>query len=118
MSNHKITYYDKEPYFYARCRCGFVTKEFIHKWQVEDEVKEHERFVDRIRAYLGTSKPTLKSQRDYYLEMSEDPNEPPANRRLWKMLADELTPRVRERRQPEQETLFPMEIRTNRRDTT
>lgn len=96
MSNHTFKYIeDGATKHYARCSCRFQTKSHQHRWQVEDEVREHLTLIERVKSYLGTKNPTLKSQRDYYLERAEDPDETPANRRLWLQLAEELTPRVK-----------------------
>lgn len=61
---------------------------------VEDEVLKHEENVNRARLQLGTRTPSLKSQRDYFRAMAENPNVEPRDRRLWGILADELDTRV------------------------
>jgi hypothetical protein len=92
---HKITYYDEHPYQkWATCRCGFRTKVLTTRHGVEDEVLKHDADVQRMRLNLGTRNPSLKSQRDYFRSMAENPNVAPRDRRLWGMLADELDARV------------------------
>jgi protoheme ferro-lyase len=108
MMAHTITYYNDNPYErYARCRCGFTTQHYRTLDSVEDEVHKHEQQIERIRLALGTRNPTLKSQRDYYRQMAEDPNVEPSDRRLWARLADELDHRLGVQ-QTEQDMLFDM----------
>lgn len=112
MSNHKIAYVEDKGRHHGRCSCRFQTKVFLHKWQAEDEVREHLALVDRVRAYLETKNPTVKSQHDYYRERADDPDETPENRRLWQQLADELEPRVKARKgevAADDEPMFEME---------
>lgn len=92
---HRVTYFEENPFsHYARCKCGFLTKKHRTKQDVEDEVRKHEDAIERIRLHLGTSNPSMKSQRDYYREMAENPNIEPHDRRLWGILADELDKRL------------------------
>ena len=113
MSSHKFT--DEmltsfPPKYQSRCRCGFVTKQHRHEWQVSDEKRAHLAFIERVKTYLNKRDPSVKNQYDYYSERANDPEETPANRALWQQLADELRPRVPDKsKNGEQETLFPME---------
>jgi hypothetical protein len=92
---HKVTYYSDRPLEkFARCRCGFVTKRHKNMDDVEDEVARHEANVNRARLQLGTRTPSLKSQRDYFRMMAENPNVDPHERRQWGILADELDTRI------------------------
>jgi len=109
LSNHKITHYEVEGGRRARCRCGFQTLKYEHQWQVDDEVEKHHAKIERVRAYLETRNPTVKSQYQFFSEKADDPDETPENRALWRQLADELAPRVKDKKPAPQETLFPME---------
>lgn len=92
---HKVTYFADRPLEkYARCKCGFLTKRYKNMDDVEDEVARHEANVNRARLQLGTRTPSLKSQRDYFRQMAENPNVEPRERRQWGILADELDQRV------------------------
>jgi hypothetical protein len=93
--SHKISHFDSGPFdHWARCRCGFTTKHHRTTDDCDDEVARHEADVERVRLALGTRNPTLKSQRDYYRQMSEDENVEPHDRRMWGILADELDRRL------------------------
>lgn len=93
--SHKITYFADRPLEkYARCKCGFITKRYRTVNDVEDEVMRHEANVNRARLQLGTRTPSLKSQRDHFRAMAENPNVDPHDRRQWGILADELDTRV------------------------
>lgn len=57
--------------------------------------EQRERMKQRAQAGLAYGRgTTLKTQRDYYLRQAEDPDNSPADRRLWKALAEEVTKRL------------------------
>lgn len=110
--SHKFTRGETEgwpPRVYSRCRCGHYIKPMEFTWQVEDEERRHFQLVERVKASLTRREPSIKTQRDYYLERANDPEESRENRALWQQLADELTPRVKDKKPGEQETLFLMD---------
>lgn len=96
--SHKMTHLqvgNSQPFKHAaRCKCGQYSGPLDQKWEVDDWVREHHAKIEVIKAYLGTKTPTLKSQRDYYLMMSENPEVVASDREMWKLLADELGKRV------------------------
>jgi hypothetical protein len=105
---HRITYHDEDIWRqYARCRCGFITKEHRTRDNVEDEVAKHQADVERIRLHLHTGVPTLKSQARYYRDMAENPQVEESDRLLWARLADELEARLGPT-SAKDETLFDM----------
>jgi len=97
---HKTTVEELEGWpktYVARCSCRFIGKQTQHKWEAEDEQRQHDEKVQRVLALLRPRNHTaslVRSERDYYLERAADPDESEANRRLWQQLADELTPRI------------------------
>ena len=81
----------------ARCiLCGWTVPSFdlTSQQAAEDEMNRHVQNALRARAALQRSNPSLKSQRDYYLEQTRNPYISDADRSLWKTLADELTHRI------------------------
>ena len=94
MSHSKTRFQNEDRKHYARCKCGFVTPKYDHEWQVDDDLRVHDEKIERIKAHLGPSAPSLKSQRDYYRKMATDPGTDPKDRPLWQHLADELSARL------------------------
>ena len=92
-----MTYFDKTNGTWGgRCACGWAPKDLNHrsKSAVELEYTGHLQNVQRARTGLNRGAGTLKSQRDYYLQMASDKAIEPGQRRLWRLLADELTTRL------------------------
>lgn len=95
---HKIGYFEAGQFeHFARCRCGFTTPRMKTRQQVEDEVRKHEKFIERIRLHLGRNTVSLKATYDYYVQMANDPNVEGGDRVLWQRLAEELGPRVKDK---------------------
>lgn len=112
MSNHKSSVQELEgfpPSYVARCNCRWTGKQTRQKWEAEDEEREHQEKVQRVLALLRPRAHTaslVKSERDYYREKADDPDETEENRVLWRQLADELDTRVRDRRPTQDEGLW------------
>lgn len=118
MAEHRITYLNLNPPFLcgARCQCGW-TAERSTTWQkIEDQIMKHDVMVQRVRAQLGSKRPSLRSQRDYYRDMANDTDNPAHERELWGKLADELDQRLNDQAPPsgDQETL-PFDMKTQER---
>jgi hypothetical protein len=98
--SHKITHFAltvEPPKHFARCSCGFRTKDYLQPHHVGDEVLRHQNAVERLRLQLGTRTPSLKNQRDYFEEMAANEGLPEADRVLWARLAEEITQRLNDR---------------------
>lgn len=94
---------------FSRCTCGQYVSPKAHMWQVEDAENLHLENVQRAMAALSRREPTLKNQRDYYLQMAVAEEVSEADRRMWQQLADEISRRIGDGSQCESETLFQME---------
>lgn len=96
MGNHMYDWIESPPPFryQARCNCGWTSDRQATKQAVDDQIMKHEAQVQRVRAQLGTRRPSLKSQRDYYQQMADDHTNPSGERELWQGLADELSDRL------------------------
>jgi hypothetical protein len=84
---------EKTRLHYAHCRCGWRSDRLPTQQQVVDEVMDHQKKIEKLRASLG-GQPTLKSQRDWFQSQADDPHVPAKDRRLWQQLADEITHRL------------------------
>lgn len=105
---HKINYFlDERDRHGCRCTCGWAPPDrYASRQLVEDEVIKHERNVERARAALKSRNVPLHSERDWYRERENDPNETPENRELWKQMADELDTRLGQPKGSEDRPLF------------
>lgn len=81
---------------YCRCTCGMESGGQLSKQRAEDWWLQHETMVQRVRAHLKQSTPSLKGTRDYYRRMADDPHQPMKNRDIFRSLAAELTQRLGE----------------------
>ena len=95
MSNHRIKYEaisSLPPQRHrAVCSCrGWASAVVSTRQLAEDEALIHLRNVEKARAAMGTSTPSLKSQQAWYQQQAENPNNSPEDRRLWQLLANEL----------------------------
>lgn len=107
---HKIVFFTEGVFkHWARCRCGFTTKVMKHKDDVDDAVNKHREEVIRLRIKLK-GQPTLKAEWAYYVKMAEDPNVSEADRVLWKRLADELYPRIKDAKDHTGDVELPIEV--------
>lgn len=98
--SHTITYYDKASGVWSgRCTCGWTPTDLNlrSKSAVEFEYVRHMQNVERARTGLSRGQSSLKAQRDYYLTMADDSSIETGQRRLWRLLADELTVRLNDR---------------------
>lgn len=95
MSNHKPRCEFTDGQWMGYCTCRQRSNWFEEKYKAEDWCREHLEGIARVRAYLAGT-PSLKSQRDYFNEMAEDPNTSEADRLLWQQLANEITHRLGE----------------------
>lgn len=50
--------------------------------------------------------PSLAETRDWYEERANDPRESPGDRRMWQLLADEITNRLGDRKPNDSDALF------------
>src|ERR1044072_1458749 len=91
MGQHKIHIERNGLLWDVRCSCRKVRPKPCEKAEAEFWGKVHLEEVDRVREHLATRNPPLPSQRDYYLEKANDPQESAVNRAIWQQLADELT---------------------------
>lgn len=83
----------------AVCTCRKQSATVAHPQLAEDWEDAHMREVEKVRSRLA-SQPSLKVSRDYYEERAADPETPEGDRPLWQALADELTARLGDRRDP------------------
>lgn len=95
MHKIKVVRYGEDEYI-TRCEgCGWKHPgSTTNRQEAEDWIAVHEKQIERIRTHLGTKTPSLKSERDHYLDKSVDPYETAENRAIWKQLADELSTRL------------------------
>lgn len=103
MSNHVVKYHTTpQGDHYATCNGGgnsrahWASGYYAAKQTCEDEFRLHMKDVEIARASLGTSTPSLASQRDHYRKMQDDPHTSQRDRALWKQLADEIDKRLGE----------------------
>lgn len=105
MTNHKVRYAGLEPNLQARCSCtkrsAIGSRADVDTWYYA-----HLQEVERVRAYLGTRSPTLKSQHAWFCLQAEDTDNDPDDRALWRQLADEIQAFLSSREQVPQDTLF------------
>lgn len=98
MGQHTITYleHEKTHEHSARCRCGWAPEPMwrITKDMVKDEVRKHERFVERVRTHASFGGGTLKGDRDHAKKMMEQAHISDSDRALWKQLYEELDRRL------------------------
>jgi len=91
-SNHKMWIAGAGTASQCRCSCGQNSRIGPRTDAVEWEW-QHTQEVDRARAGIART-PSLTNQRDWFRAMSEDYSNTPADRELWKALADELDARI------------------------
>lgn len=106
MSNHKVHYAGLDPNLQARCSCK-KRSTIGTRSQVEDWFIAHLQEIERIRSYLGSRTPSLRTQWAWFIKQSEDTDNDPDDRALWRQLADEID-RFLASREPvaQEETLF------------
>jgi hypothetical protein len=96
VSNHRSTIWTIEAgtpgRYQGRCICGERSEECAHHWQAGDWVRQHDTWVDKIRADRR-GVPSLADQRDHYRRM-ENAATDPALRAQWKILADGVDHRL------------------------
>jgi hypothetical protein len=88
--------------YVCRCTCGASSGEKVHRQEAEDWVLVHDKEIERIRTHLATKTPRLQDERDYYRSKADDPDETPANRAIWKQLAEELSNRLNDDTPPDE----------------
>lgn len=97
MKQHTITVEEHMHHdWVARCRCGWVppAKRYLTHDMVMDEVRKHERQIERIRIAQRRGSGTLRSDYEHAKAMSENENVSEEDRRLWTQLAGELGKRL------------------------
>lgn len=94
MTNHKVQIDYGRGTYSARCSCRQQSKFYAQRWQAEDWRDQHLALVERIKSHLGHHNPSLKSQRDYYHQMENDPEVTEHDRGLWRQLREELDRRL------------------------
>ena len=92
MSNHKTYIAGVDPYCQAKCSCRMVSAVVSRADAMEWEW-HHQQEVQRARAGLR-KQPSLRNQRDWFLERADDPLIPDTERDLWLTLAHELDHRI------------------------
>lgn len=107
MGNHRVHYAGLHPNLQARCSCGKKSP-IGSRADCDAWCFAHNREVERIRAYLGTRNPTLKSQHAWFCQQADDDDNDPDDRALWRQLADELGAFIEHKNAPplEQDALF------------
>lgn len=73
-------------------------------WDEQQQAQEAARRV--ARAALSRRTVGLKDQRDWFEERAADPLTPAKDRALWQRLADEVTVRLGDRQQVDDQPLF------------
>lgn len=115
MANHRYDIHEVEDGFEtgfkAACLCRATSNTQMHRWQAEDWGRDHLALVERVKAQLAPRTVSLARQRDYFREMSNKPDVPEGERRLWAALADELDHRLNDQGPADdgQEALFSLE---------
>jgi hypothetical protein len=106
MSNHRTTIIGSDARCQARCSCKKQSP-VGPRGDVDEWIHRHNEEIQRIRAHLGGRSPSLKKQHEWFIKQAEDPENAPADRELWRQLADEIE-RHLARNAPlvQEETLF------------
>lgn len=99
MSNHRIKYEHINSIpperHRAVCSCrGWASPVVATQQLAEDEALRHLRNVEKARAAMSTSTPSLKSQHAWYQKQAEDTEQSPEYRAMWRQLAAELENRL------------------------
>ena len=107
MGNHNIRFVLIGDQWQARCSCD-KRSALGDRGDAEAWDFGHRQEIERIRAQLGTRTPSLKSQRDWFLQQANNEENPHEDRALWRQMADELERFLKDRARPplEQATLF------------
>jgi hypothetical protein len=114
---HTMSVMERAPYdWMARCRCGWTPdpKKAPYKTRdmVMDEVRKHETIVERARRAARWGGGTLKSELAHYRAMADNVEVRPADRAIWKQLADELESRLGRPPTPEEQPELPLTLST------
>ena len=104
MSNHSVRLVLIGDHWQARCSCK---KRSLLGDRGDAEAWEyaHHQEIERIRAQLGSRTPSLKSQREWFLQQADNEDNSSEDRALWKQMADELEHFLRNRAAPPVEQL-------------
>lgn len=106
MSNHRTKVIDHDNgEWQGSCTCRWISEAGTRQ-EVEDFILKHHEMVQRARAALGTRTPSLKSQRDFYAQQADDPNNSREERELWRLLARGLTARLNDAQDESQLALW------------
>lgn len=105
MTNHKVHYAGLDPHLQARCSCG-KRSAIASRAETDGWYYAHLQEVERIRAYLGTRNPSLKSQHAWFVIQAENTDNDPEDRVLWRQLADEIQAFLVSKEPLPQDTLF------------
>ena len=91
---HKTSIAQAGDKWVGRCSCKARSSHLALRYEAEDWEAWHHREVQRARAHLRGQAPSLRDQYDYYRQMENDPDTPPAEAAQWKVLADGLAHRM------------------------
>lgn len=107
MTNHKIHYAGLEPNLQARCSCG-KRSGIDRRAEVDTWYYAHLQEVERIRTYLGTRTPSLKTQHAWFCQQADNADNDLDDRLLWRQLADEIGAFIMTKAEPslQQDALF------------
>lgn len=76
------------------CECKAASEWMALRSEAEDWGVWHLREVERAKAHLHTRLPSLRETYAYYRRMESDPGNRPADRDLWRALADGIEHRL------------------------
>jgi hypothetical protein len=93
------------PDLQMRCACNWYSPRYTTRQECEDDHQRHLAAVERLRASMRRTDPSLTDQYAYYMEQAENPVTSEADRKLWLQLASELEGRLPSRKGTEQLSL-------------
>jgi hypothetical protein len=113
MGQHQIQHIVRNEYDRtARCTCGWTpdpSKTFRTKDMVMDQVRQHERIVERARIAANRGAGSISADLRHFDAMAANPNVSAEHRALWRQLAEELRARLGTKpTDDEQPSLFAM----------
>jgi hypothetical protein len=104
VSNHHVRLVLIGDQWQARCSCK-QRSPVGDRGDAETWDYMHHQEIERIRAQLGGRTPSLKSQREWFLQQADNEDNPSEDRALWRQLADELEHFLVDRTRPPGEQL-------------
>lgn len=97
--NHKTQIVtDNDGLYVGRCECGWTSgaNHLRQKWMVEDVIRQHVEYIERVKATLHRGTGSLKRDMMWARQMIDDPDTIEADRVLWQMLHDSYARRLGE----------------------